>query len=197
MIIAQNDLKDTTLWTLLAVNLISLCFALLFEWSLFEMVWVYLSQNIAIGFTNFLRMRALEKKNVNHEKQKNLKLSNFFAMHYGLFHIGYILFLIFLSTSNVKDTGLANTSFFIILIISFIAAHIFSFKQNNKREFKKKTARLSILLFYPYVRTIPMHVIVIASFFVESTAGIILFMTLKTLGDSVMHIIEHKVFRNR
>lgn len=195
--IAQDNFKDPTLWALITANIASLILALTLQWSLFEMVWIYLSQNIAIGFTNYFRLRSLEKKSAPNKTNKNLKTSVFFAIHYGFFHVGYILFLTILGTSGIKDTAFTNISFFTVLILSFIGTHLFSFKQNNKKEFKTDPAPVSILLFYPYIRTIPMHITIIAAFFIESTAGLILFMSLKTLGDGAMHIIEHKIFRNK
>lgn len=195
--IMRNDFKDPTLWSLITANIISLIFALFLDWSLFEMVWVYLTQNIIIGLTNYLRIKKLEKKASLTKTKNNLKISTFFAMHYGLFHVGYIFFLIMLSNFGIKDTAIDNMPSLFFLIASFIAAHIFSFSRNQHQEFKTDPAPLSILLFYPYIRTIPMHLTIIAAFFVDTTTGLMLFMILKTLGDAAMHLIEHKIFRNK
>jgi len=45
-------------------------------------------------------------------------------------------------------------------------------------------------MFFPYARIIPMHLTIIFGMLLGKGA-IVLFLTLKTLADMIMHVLEH------
>lgn len=193
----QNIFKDISLWVLVFSNLLSMVFAVLQDWSLTQLVWVYWAQNIIIGAVNFHRMRQLEKQQGIAIKKGLARSSNFFAVHYGFFHFGYLIFLLAFAAFGMTEFHIENIPLFIFLIISFLGTHVFSYKHNRKNEFKSNKPNISVLLFYPYIRTIPMHIIIIIGFFLSNTLSLVAFIALKTMADAGMHIVEHNIFRKK
>jgi hypothetical protein len=54
-------------------------------------------------------------------------------------------------------------------------------------------------MFYPYVRIIPMHIMIVlgSRFLGDNTLALVMFLLLKTAADVAMHIIEHAMARGR
>ena len=52
-------------------------------------------------------------------------------------------------------------------------------------------------MFFPYIRIIPMHLMIVAgvSVFGGSTGALIIFLLLKTAADAAMHFVEHAMAR--
>lgn len=53
---------------------------------------------------------------------------------------------------------------------------------------------LGTLMFYPYLRIIPMHLTIIFGSMMGE-GKVVLFMILKTVSDAAMHMVEHALFR--
>lgn len=122
----------------------------------------------------------------------------FFLFHYGCFHLAYAIIM-----SSHSPEQPANSGFLLLLLCTagFALAHGFSLTHNMHRDFQGKKPNIGALMFYPYLRIIPMHLIIGAASMSakEGTHGISMaligFMLLKTLVDMGMHIIEHRLFR--
>jgi len=60
----------------------------------------------------------------------------------------------------------------------------------------KKKQNIGTIMFYPYARILPMHLLIVGGFFLADggaqTAAVVLFLILKTGADTVMHYIEHR-----
>jgi len=87
--------------------------------------------------------------------------------------------------------------FLAILMITFIffLNHLFSFIFYRKKQEKQN---LGTMLFFPYVRIVPMHLtILFGGIFlgavVALTPVLVFFLVLKTAADVVMHSIEHGI----
>jgi uncharacterized membrane protein len=126
-------------------------------------------------------------------------------VHYGVFHIGYAVFLTVFSSGFIpffsKFTEGTPIDFTGILLMGaiFLVGHAYSYYYNfilrNEREVDGKG--LSRIFSYPYVRIIPMHVTIIlgAGFILKLGGGLavlIFFLAIKTLADLGMHVREHK-----
>ncbi|MCB9982796.1 MAG: hypothetical protein H6861_03845 [Rhodospirillales bacterium] len=61
-------------------------------------------------------------------------------------------------------------------------------------DFRQKKPYLGTLVFYPYLRIIPMHLAIISGGMVEGM-GMLIFMGLKTLADAGTHMIGHYLFQ--
>ncbi len=186
---------------LLISNIIVIYFAITNNWNILTIAFVYWGQSIIIGFFNFrkiLNLKDFSVKNfsINHKpaeqySKKFVKYftAYFFLFHYGLFHFFYFQFL--LNSGKPLELMAIFTGIGI-----FLVDHTFSYFYNRKRDIAKVTAKkpnIGKVMFYPYARIFPLHFsIVLGIFFVQSTYSLLFFLSLKTLADLVMHILEHK-----
>lgn len=194
----RNILQDQSLWILLLSNSATIFFALQEQWSIATVMLVYWCQSIVIGIFNFIRILELKEFStegflINNqpvgptEATKN-STAYFFLFHYGFFHVGYFVFLL-----SRPFSGPAGIDFIYVFLIAgiFFVNHLFSYFYNKPRDTKKQN--IGNLMFYPYLRIIPMHLSIIFG----SSASIALpfFLLLKTFADLGMHIVEHNVLR--
>lgn len=195
-------LGDASLWSLLFSNLVTIYFAVQEGWNLSVLMWIYWFQSVTIGIFNFLRILKLEEfstegvlinnKPVDPTASTKRTIAFFFLFHYGFFHLVYFFFLsadavlaLFSPSANPKD------AYYILLsALLFFANHLLSFIYNRPRDSKKQN--IGTLMFYPYARVLPMHIII-------TLAGIFgalmlpFFLLLKTCSDAIMHVMERKI----
>ncbi|MFA6170780.1 MAG: DUF6498-containing protein [Candidatus Margulisiibacteriota bacterium] len=192
------DRTDPSAWSLFFANLLTIALAVKFNWSLIELMWIYWSQSVIIGAINVIKMRRLEKATGRSSWFFMGDTSSFFLMHYGFFHLIYLLFLSIFTLAG--ETPLSNGApvqwgWVFITILVFLANHIFSYLYNQERDQSK--ANLDRLFMFPYARIIPMHLTLILGAAMDvilpgvAHAPILLFLSLKTIADLVMHKIEH------
>ncbi|MCF7866844.1 DUF6498-containing protein [Candidatus Woesearchaeota archaeon] len=199
---------DISLWTLLMANIISTYFIISDSLSLMTVLFIYWGQSVIIGLFNFIRMLNLKEYSTNNVKINNLPikpsagikifLALFFAFHYGLFHIGYLFFLIFgLVFNNLMSLGVDSKIDFLFVflaILIFFGHHLFSYIYNRFKEHERAAKKVNIgrLMFFPYLRIVPMHAIIMFGILFSESISLIVFLILKTLADIAMHFIEHK-----
>lgn len=182
--------------SLLASNLLVIILAIVQKWDISTVLWVYWIQSIIIGFFQFLRILSLKKFSTDNFRINNQPVSPtiqtktftafFFAFHYGFFHFIYAIFLFNLFTSNQPF----NFTYLFIGGLIFFLNHLFSFYHNRIMD-QQKTQNIGLLMFAPYVRIIPMHLIIIFGAFLGQST-LIIFLLLKTSVDLLMHAIKHK-----
>ena len=107
----------------------------------------------------------------------------FFLVHYGIFHAVYAGFILSGGTPYWPDVLLSGPAFF--------ANHLFSYFVNRNRA-ARRIPNIGSMMFFPYIRIIPMHVfIVFGAFAAGPHFSLVFFLILKTLADEAMHAIEH------
>lgn len=192
----KNYLLDSSSISLLSSNFIIIILAVAQRWEIATVLWVYWMQSIIIGIFQFLRILSLkqfstENFKINNQPVKpttNTKIFTafFFTFHYGFFHFIYAIFL----TSVVAKTP---ENFLSILIGSaiFFLNHLYSFIHNKIND-EKLTPNIGKLMFAPYIRIVPMHLVIIVGAILGNQAKLIFFLSLKTLADLITHIIKHK-----
>jgi hypothetical protein len=74
--------------------------------------------------------------------------------------------------------------------IIFFFDHFFSFRYNRKRD-EEKIVNIGRLMFFPYARIIPMHLVIFFSGVLSGDIPLVLFLGLKTAADIAMHVMEH------
>ena len=197
-------LADLSLWGVIASNILSIAMALIFGWDMGQIMWVYWGQSVIIGALNVKRMLGLKDFTTKGMTMNNApvpetqaakaQVAVFFTFHYGFFHFIYAIFLWQeLALDSLTQQELMLLGF---CIIGFFAAHRFSLGYNASSDFKQKKPNLGTLMFYPYLRIIPMHLTIIAGANMDDAAWVmIMFMSMKTLADAGMHMIEHHLFR--
>jgi hypothetical protein len=163
-----NYLKfDTSTFSLIAANIITLIIAVLQHWSLITLLWIYWFQSVTIGIFNFIRILSLKKFNTANFKMNGIQpqaiaktkyvVASFFAFHYGIFHFVYFIFLMVASFAQaLKGFSFSTIWFVLISAAIFFANHLFSFMKSFKVE-RNKEQNLGKVLFFPYARIIPMH----------------------------------------
>ena len=200
---------DLSLWLLVFSNFATIFLAITQDWSLVSIMWVYWFQSVTIGLFNFIRILGLkefstdglkfEGQQAKPTKETQLFSAFFFLCHYGFFHLVYLIFLLAgLSdgTFGEKIDLAENMEFVFFPSLLFFTNHLFSFIYNKQRDTKKQN--IGTVMFYPYLRIIPMHLTIILGFSLGLSLGNIVlpfFLILKTFSDAIMHTIEHRLIR--
>lgn len=196
--------NDPSLWFLLLSNLAMIYIATKENWNLSTIMWVYWFQSITIGLFNFIRILQLKEFStegfkINGEPAQSTQNTKnftafFFLFHYGIFHLVYMIFLLtgIFTKAYGNTPNLSELKYILLTALLFFINHLFSYFYNKPIDTKKQN--IGSLMFYPYVRIIPMHLTIILG---SAFAGILpLFLVLKTFADGIMHIVEHNVLRN-
>lgn len=207
----RQPLRYFPLVLLLAANIITIINAVSQQWDLKVLLWIFLAQSFIIGFFHFLRILSLNEFSTTGMKinsqpveptpktKKTIALA--FLGGYGGFNGIYLIFLLkytmsdpvaFMKDFSLLDYFLAGLSFLFFLFCT--GASYFSYRKNIKNMIPKAGP----LFFGPFARIIPMHLILtVFGIFVSSSdnkydsAGLIIFLALKTIADAIMHIVEH------
>jgi hypothetical protein len=182
---------DPSSQALLFANIATICFAIFFSWSVFEVMLIYWVQSIIIGIFAILKMISA---GVWQRNPLPIFLVPFFVLHYGGFHSAYLIAIsaLFLPEQTSISFGLmlgvalGAAVYFLNHLVSFIL-----------RFSEVKTTSPETFFISPYQRIIPMHISIIFGGFIFIFSGsnlivLIFFMLLKTLADISMHIAEHK-----
>lgn len=160
-------------------------------------VFLYWGQSLLIGLFNFVDI--LTVKNIipgsmefNKSPVKNTSKSkgcaaSFFAVHYGFFHLAYGVFLLVYTKLKIDLNflliGLA--AFSLNLIIEFI---------RHKQWQNNNAVNLGKMFFLPYLRIIPMHLMILGPAFLNWEASTI-FLVLKTIADVIMYLVTSPVYK--
>jgi len=100
---APHTTVDGSVWSLVAANAIALGIAGYQDWSTASLMLVYWAQSVVIGAANVFRILALDRFSTENFRINNRavdptpatkrQVAAFFALHYGLFHVVYLVFL--------------------------------------------------------------------------------------------------------
>ncbi len=202
---------------IVASNLLTLVVAWWQDWPLALMLWPYWFQSVIIGWYARKRILALGKFStegfrVNGEAvgptgETQRSTANFFAMHYGFFHLVYLLFLLALGLAQAPAAdagsaaqaapaspgGISRSDWLLVLGLSF--AFWFSHRASHREHVAadlRRVPNIGALMFLPYLRVIPMHLAILLGVALGDVQGRLLFGTLKTVADVAMHKIEHR-----
>ncbi|MDF1824736.1 MAG: DUF6498-containing protein [Verrucomicrobiales bacterium] len=201
----ESNSKDYSGIGVLISNAFVIVIAFIQNWDLGPMMFIYWAQSVIIGFFHFFRMILL--KNFNTEgftsggkpvpanSKGKWSTALFFTVHYGFFHIGYLIFILSLpmETENAPEGGL----WFRLSILGFFLGHGYSFFQNVRADLKNQP-NLGLMMFLPYARIIPMHLTIFIGNAVGSNRiAVLAFSLLKTGADYLMHIVEHRMLQKK
>ncbi|MES2329091.1 MAG: DUF6498-containing protein [Bacteroidota bacterium] len=158
-------------------------------------VWIYWFQSITIGLFNFLELLTIKDETLTtdraHTKPGSALLSNwsawFFLFHFGIFHLVYCVFLMIdFGVRSINKTILLTgiSAFFLECVINFI---------RHKRRERTTTVNFGVLFFLPYLRVIPMHLMIILPAFFGWKPSL-LFLVLKTFMDILSFSLYHHIY---
>ncbi len=199
----KNPFQDLSLWLLLFSNIATIFFAITENWNVSTILWVYWFQSITIGFFNFIRILQLKEFSTEGFKingrptlpTRSTKIFTafFFLFHFGFFHLIYAIFLTVGSLIHLYGGAIhfGEIRYIALIALLFFINHLFSYIYNKSRD--TKIQKIGSLMFYPYIRIIPMHLTII--FGAMFGGALLLFLLLKTFADIIMHLVEHSVLR--
>lgn len=209
----ENPSRDYSGFGILLSNLLVIGYALHQGWTLGDMMGIYWMQSVLIGFFHFFRILLLRSfstegftsngERVPETPGGKRSTALFFAVHYGFFHVIYLVFLLgFGSGESPPGDGTGEEEgtgsfWFILSVLGFFLGHAVSFFENVRADLRGRP-NLGTMMFLPYARILPMHLTIIFGNQVDSkTFSMILFTGLKTAADYLMHIVEHRVLQKR
>jgi hypothetical protein len=201
--VARYPVIDRSVVVLLLSNLLTIALAVYQHWDVFVVMWVYWGQSVIIGYFSFRRIMDLKRfstagfmindQPVKPTPQTQRQTAVFFALHYGIFHLVYLGFL----GADANVSGGFPLFNVLVCIGVFYLNHWFSYRYNREQE-QDRVPNIGNIMFFPYIRIIPMHLMIIAgfTFLGSSTRALIIFLLMKTVADVAMHIIEHAMARS-
>jgi hypothetical protein len=178
---------DPSFILLLAINIYCIIYYHQNPSGFASIVWLYWFQSVLIGVFNFADMITVRNpdndiidSNTGKKTSKGCA-SFFFLVHYQGFHFGYAIFI--LTMIRGKVDGL----FLLLGIAAFAVNQIVQFVR-HKRDEKQRSVSLSTMMFLPYLRIVPMHLMILGPVFLHWQASDI-FLILKTVADCLMFMI--------
>jgi hypothetical protein len=189
--------SDRSLTFLLITNLATMVLAVLQQWNITDLLWIYWGQNVVIGYYNMHRIVDLDRfstggfiisiRPVEPTSETRRCTAVCFALLYGLFHLVYGVFLLttFRIHSGFPVAGV------LLCILAFWFTHRFSYRYNRERD--SDIPNIGSLMFFPYVRIIPMNLVILLGGPIagDDPVALVLLLMLKTLADVALHVIEH------
>ncbi len=219
-------MSDRSTQSLIAVNLFNILMAIIFKWNIFDVMIVYWFQSISIGIFTFYRLYTYPLEQIEREmddgkplevndlavtnpRMAKIMIAGFFAVHYGLFHLVYIIFIVGFAYSEGFSLDLLGG---LIGALLFFGNHLYSYlfykdadENITETEFGNSlsSAGISIADIFskPYTRIIPIHLTIMAGAAISHliTEGpfqnvfiLLIFMVLKTIMDVTAHKNKHK-----
>jgi hypothetical protein len=202
--------------SLIFANLVTIILAILGNWDLATMMFIYWAQSIIIGIFTVISLLGADTAALGADLQKPIDerggsekisprfvwtykciLAGFFTLHYGLFHWGYYTFIVesgLFGTVNFADSNIW------LSCALFFANHLYS-HITYRHERPKGSGYVNEQFFTPYRRIIPMHLTIIFGsivIFALEVLGItstilvlVFFLLLKTYSDISAHLIKH------
>ena len=175
---------------LFAANGLTIVLALYQHWPLAEVLWIYWAQSVIIGGFHILRILNLRafsttglKFNgspVTPDSSAKYKVALFFLMHWGIFHLVYFVFL----DMYFKHAGL-DRQIMLLCVIAFAVVQHAAYREQREADLRSPP-NLGLVLFSPYGRIIPMHLLIVGGgMFMGSSDQLLLgvFLGLKTVVD--------------
>lgn len=203
-----GDLRDASVLGLIASNMVVVVWALIEKWNLAFLMSVYWAQSVIIGifwFFTIVTYKNAYKKYTEDPFELPDKLNTFsrlgiglfFLLHFGGFHLGYMVFLLSHAPFAKKTFEFPVSAFVIFTGLFFVNQLILSIKFARKSE--HKPANISKLMGFPYARVIPMHLTIILGGWVSGKGfnpqfTLLFFLALKTAADVIMHVQQKKGF---
>ena len=183
---------------LILANIITLFAALAFQWEVAWLLWPYWIQSVIIGIYARKRMLNLAQfstegftsndQPVPENALGKRSTANFFVLHYGGFHLGYLVFLL----AEHRVSGLWNMLILFACGVSFVLSQRATYAVQHAADLRGKP-NLGKLMFMPYVRILPMHLgIIFGSALAGGVSILVLFTALKTLSDIALDHWDRK-----
>ena len=216
-IVPDESAVTPPILSLLGANIITILFAILGSWDAATVMFIYWAQSVIIGIFTVISLLTADTAILASEMGASLKesggsdtvsfgfvtcykalLAGFFALHYGLFHWGYLGFIV--DTGLFGTVDLSNPDVWIACGL-FFANHSYSFLY-HRHDVRRGSTYVNEQFFRPYLRIFPMHLTIIIGAGVmlaltivgipSTLPVLVLFLVLKTYMDVDGHIWKHQ-----
>ncbi len=186
---------------LIVANLIPLAGAFFLDWNVLDIVLVYWSETIIVGFYTILRIATVQKDTLKFGGiGGKIFISCFFLLHYGVFCFGNgVLLLSALAPeiSSAPEGMLLLTASLKWSLLALFISHGYSYYHNYLGSGENKRTRVAEEMFTPYPRLITLHVAIILGGVAVDAAGqplylLLIFIIGKTYVDWKLHLRERK-----
>jgi hypothetical protein len=196
---------DRSVYSLLAANALAGAVALYFNMPARDLAIVYWLQSVFIGLSFFVRILSLRGYTVNRNPDDferipgkpgaNIPVALTFISIFALAHLFYLAFLL----NGPKLGGGAAGIMIGACALVFGLNHLFSLLHNLPLD-SKATPNLDAMLFIPFLRVMPMHIVASSAAAMmgersERTLALVILILAKTGADVLMHVIEHHELR--
>lgn len=207
---------NVPLISLIAANIITIVLAIIQNWDVATVMFIYWVQSIIIGLFTVISLLTAVEIPPNPDKDTGIPpkpvsafqekwgfpifkcgLAGFFVLHYGFFHYAYYFFIV--ETGLFGQVNFSSSDLYFACALFFLN-HLYSFYYYRKKA-PKGIDTLGEDFVMPYSRIIPMHLtiifggittLVLQVFGIISTLPVlVLFLILKTYADTDMHIKKH------
>jgi hypothetical protein len=185
----QRIFRDPGFWFLLLMNGYLIYYYQQQPGEFNTIVWIYWAQSVLIGLFNFFELMSVKDPDETSMTLNSQPVSKsnmgcaawFFLFHYGFFHFVYAIFLLVGKSSGVNGKLLLITAGIFITESTI---------QLIRRRSNLQTDKVNVgkMFFTPYLRIIPMHLMILAPAFLNMTASVI-FLVLKTAADAGMYLL--------
>jgi hypothetical protein len=183
-------LPDWSFWMLLVFNMYTLYEYYQNPGEFKTLVFLYWAQSVVIGIANFFDILTILNVKPGSLKMNNQPLQNnasskgcaavFFLVHFGGFCLAHLIFLI------IKIEGSIDFNLFKIGLGMICIGVVMDFVRKKAQQ-RHEVTNLGKTFFLPYLRVIPMHLMLILPEFIKVKNAVV-FILLKILMDLVMHI---------
>ena len=185
----QRISKDPGFWFLVLMNSYLIYYYLQQPGEFNTIIWIYWMQSVLIGLFNFVDLMTIKNPDETSMKMNNQPVTKsnmgcaawFFLFHFGFFHFVYAIFLL---TSNLKG---ANGKIILITTGIFLAESTIQLIR-KKRIPETEKVNVGKMFMTPYLRIVPMHLVILLPSFLGITASII-FLVLKMIADIGMYLL--------
>jgi hypothetical protein len=214
----ERKTSEYTLVSLLVANLAILIIAVLRDWRLFDLLFIFWLENVIIGIFTIFKIIMAQKRTENQNRSPLIEvivkmvLVPFFILHfYGFCAIhGIFILLLFgnlaagTSTDNIPElfSMVVNRSSALIGAATLFISHAISFFVHYIGKKEYHTTNPGNAMISPYKRILLVQVVILGGAFIIANYGpssvllMILFFILKTATDGWRHLVEHKT-KNR
>jgi hypothetical protein len=185
-------MRDPAFWALVGFNAL-----LIIQYSnnvkeYTTVIWLYWCQSVLLGFFNFIDMLTMKSDEISVDNMtingkpatpQDAKgcLPWFFLVHYGGFHLGYLIFIFI--DFNFLDIDFVTMKW---ALLSLAVTYSFFFIQNKIR-YRHIKRNIGTMFFLPYLRIVPMHLMILLPKFFH-LEPVLTFLVLKMAMDIIGHL---------